>query len=49
MTTSAVPETYWGLVDAVADAMRRGLNQYPPMTGVAALREAVAQKIERLT
>jgi methionine transaminase len=36
------------LVDAVADAMRRGLNQYPPMTGVPALREAVASKIEAL-
>ncbi|MBU3738206.1 MAG: pyridoxal phosphate-dependent aminotransferase [Rhodoferax sp.] len=33
------------LVDGVADAMRRGLNQYPPMTGVPALREAVARKI----
>lgn len=36
------------LVDAVADAMRRGLNQYPPMAGVPALREAVASKIEAL-
>ena len=36
------------LVDAVADAMRAGHNQYPPMTGVPALREAVAAKIERL-
>jgi methionine aminotransferase len=36
------------LVDAVEGAMRGGLNQYPPMTGVAALREAVAAKIERL-
>jgi methionine aminotransferase len=25
--------------------MRQGLNQYPPMTGVPALREAVAAKI----
>jgi methionine aminotransferase len=33
------------LVDAVVDAMRRGLNQYPPMTGVPALREAIAKKI----
>ena len=32
------------LVDAVTDAMKRGLNQYPPMTGVPALREAVAKK-----
>ena len=36
------------LVDAVAEAMRRGLNQYPPMAGVAVLREAVAAKIEAL-
>ncbi|HEY2927743.1 pyridoxal phosphate-dependent aminotransferase [Piscinibacter sp.] len=36
------------LVDAVNDAMRRGLNQYPPMTGVPALREAVAAKIATL-
>jgi len=33
------------LVDAVDAAMRRGLNQYPPMAGVPALREAVAAKI----
>ena len=37
------------LVDAVADAMRAGHNQYPPMTGVPALRQAVAAKIERTT
>ena len=36
------------LPDAVDDAMRRGLNQYPPMAGVAPLREAVAAKIEAL-
>ena len=36
------------LVDAVAQAMREGHNQYPPMAGVAALREAVATKIEAL-
>ncbi len=36
------------LVDHVTDAMREGLNQYPPMTGVAPLREAVAAKIEAL-
>ncbi len=36
------------LVDAVDDAMRRGLNQYPPMIGVPALREAVAAKIDAL-
>ena len=33
------------LVDAVTDAMRQGLNQYPPMPGVPALREAVATKL----
>lgn len=33
------------LVQAVADAMGRGLNQYPPMAGVPALREAVAAGI----
>ncbi|HEX7436323.1 MAG TPA: pyridoxal phosphate-dependent aminotransferase [Caldimonas sp.] len=36
------------LVEAVTDAMRRGLNQYPPMTGVPVLREAVSAKIEAL-
>ena len=36
------------LVDAVSNAMREGLNQYPPMTGVAPLREAVSSKIEKL-
>lgn len=36
------------LVEAVTDAMKRGLNQYPPMTGVPALREAIAKKIEAL-
>ena len=34
------------LVQAVTDAMTRGLNQYPPMPGIPALREAVAAKIE---
>jgi methionine transaminase len=33
------------LLDAVEKAMRGGLNQYPPMTGVPALREAVAKKV----
>ncbi len=33
------------LVEAVADAMRAGHNQYPPMAGVAALRERIAEKI----
>ncbi|CAG1019182.1 methionine transaminase [Burkholderiaceae bacterium] len=36
------------LIGAVEEAMRRGLNQYPPMTGVPALREAVAQKMSTL-
>lgn len=36
------------LIGAVEEAMRRGLNQYPPMTGVPALREAVAQKMATL-
>jgi methionine aminotransferase len=33
------------LLDAVDAAMRAGLNQYPPMAGVPALREAVASKM----
>jgi methionine aminotransferase len=36
------------LVDAVAQAMRDGHNQYPPMPGVPALREAIAAKISQL-
>ena len=36
------------LVGAVTDAMVKGLNQYPPMTGVPVLREAIATKIEAL-
>jgi methionine aminotransferase len=36
------------LLDAVNDAMREGLNQYPPMTGVPVLCEAVAEKIAAL-
>jgi methionine aminotransferase len=36
------------LVDAVTRAMREGHNQYPPMPGVPALRQAVAAKIARL-
>lgn len=36
------------LLDAVNDAMRAGLNQYPPMAGVPVLREAIAAKIEAL-
>jgi len=36
------------LLDAVNAAMRAGHNQYPPMAGIPALREAVAAKIEAL-
>lgn len=34
------------LVEGVASAMTQGLNQYPPMTGVPALRQAVSAKVE---
>ena len=37
-----------GLVEAVHAAMQAGHNQYPPMAGVPALRQALAAKIERL-
>jgi len=33
------------LLDMMNEAMRAGLNQYPPMTGVPALREAIARKV----
>ncbi len=36
------------LVSQVSQAMQQGLNQYPPMTGVPALRQAVADKILHL-
>ncbi|MDO9315482.1 MAG: pyridoxal phosphate-dependent aminotransferase [Burkholderiaceae bacterium] len=36
------------LLDAVNQAMRSGHNQYPPMPGVPALREAIAEKMESL-
>ncbi len=36
------------LVQAVTDAMAAGQNQYPPMPGIPALREAVATKIKAL-
>jgi methionine transaminase len=36
------------LVAAVNKAMTTGLNQYPPMTGVAVLRDAISTKIEAL-
>src|ERR1041384_7156502 len=35
------------LVEAVARHMRAGRNQYAPMQGVLALREAIAAKYER--
>ncbi|MFC0679229.1 pyridoxal phosphate-dependent aminotransferase [Lysobacter korlensis] len=35
------------LSDALARAMRDGRNQYSPMTGIPALREAIAAKTER--
>jgi len=36
------------LVDAVSRAMQQGHNQYAPMPGVLALREAIAAKVEKL-
>ena len=36
------------IVDAVAGAMREGHNQYPPMAGVAPLRQAISEKIANL-
>jgi methionine aminotransferase len=36
------------LVEGVTSAMTQGLNQYPPMTGVPALREAVAAKVQAM-
>lgn len=36
------------LLDYVNEAMRAGHNQYPPMSGLPALREAIAAKIGRL-
>jgi methionine aminotransferase len=36
------------LLDLVNGAMREGLNQYPPMPGVAPLRQAVTKKVETL-
>ena len=36
------------LVQAVTDAMTAGHNQYPPMTGIAPLREAVSTKVQTL-
>ncbi|PMS22648.1 methionine aminotransferase [Trinickia dabaoshanensis] len=36
------------LIEAAAVAMRSGHNQYAPMAGIDRLREAVAEKVERL-
>jgi len=36
------------LTARVTEAMNAGLNQYPPMAGVPALRQAIAAKVERL-
>ena len=36
------------LVQSVTNAMTAGLNQYPPMTGVPVLREAIASKLQAL-
>jgi methionine aminotransferase len=36
------------IVDAVTEAMRAGLNQYPPMAGVPRLRQAIAAKVSTL-
>ncbi|MFC0402115.1 pyridoxal phosphate-dependent aminotransferase [Paraburkholderia rhizosphaerae] len=36
------------IIDAVTEAMRSGHNQYPPMAGIAPLREAIAEKIANL-
>ena len=33
------------LLDLMNEAMRAGFNQYPPMTGIAALREEIAKKV----
>ena len=36
------------LIESVTRAMRAGFNQYAPMPGVLALREAIAAKVEQL-
>ncbi len=36
------------LIDLVYEGMQKGLNQYAPMPGLPVLREAIAQKIEKL-
>ncbi len=36
------------LLDMMNEAMRAGFNQYPPMTGIPALREEIAKKVWQL-
>ncbi|MFN3567193.1 MAG: aminotransferase class I/II-fold pyridoxal phosphate-dependent enzyme, partial [Burkholderiaceae bacterium] len=36
------------LLERAAHHMQAGANQYPPMAGVVPLREAIAEKVERL-
>ena len=36
------------LLERVSHHMAAGANQYPPMAGVAPLREAIAEKVQRL-
>ncbi len=36
------------LIDLMASAMRAGHNQYPPMIGIATLREAVSEKVANM-
>jgi methionine aminotransferase len=36
------------LIDHVTQAMQQGHNQYPPMTGVPVLRDAISKKVEAL-
>ncbi len=36
------------LIDYVTDAMKGEFNQYPPMTGIPALRTAIASKVKNL-
>lgn len=36
------------LINLVAEAMKNGANQYPPVEGVFSLREVISQKIENL-
>src|SRR5690606_5341145 len=36
------------LLDLVSRAMKEGHNQYPPMAGIPALRQAISSKVESL-